>query len=240
MLRSPLRASAILAACTLFIAAAAPARAAMQGDAEAIAMARRLIGTMGGQAAWGRANWLYIRRVAWDRSRSGPVESEYWWRIDQPGEWARFRGPGVDWAWAWTREGGWRRMDGRLSFMDAADVRHQLGWWRGDINVIYGRLAREDEGLRLIKAGERSFRALDAADGSDLGLFVLDGSGRLARWKYRFGEDEAELVFGPQKAFGALRAPAWGATPDGSSRFDHVELRLSEAMPDISMAPPKR
>ena len=136
---------------------------------------------------------------------------------------------------------GWRRFVRRTIRRRerAEEMQAHLGWWPGEIYVMYHRLAREDPALRLVAAGDRAFTVLDDATGAHLGLFEVAASGELVRWTRFFGTDRVEYVYGPLKSFGAIRMPDWGTLTSGGFRFYYTDVRLrSEPEPPESFAPP--
>jgi hypothetical protein len=210
----------------------------MKGDSAAIAMARRMIENMGGAAIWAEANWLYARENAWFGSLDSVVDAQFWRRTDAPAEWGRLHSPQVRRDYAWTADGGWQRHNGALRHFDRAEMQSRLGWWAGEIYVMYVRFARDDPGLRLVATGPRAFVALDDADGERLGEFHVNSRGELVRWVHRFGTDEEDYIYGPLKQFGPVRVPDWGANADGQFRFYYADFRLSPTPPDVSFTVP--
>jgi hypothetical protein len=219
----------------LAIAAVAPAYA-MTGDADALALARRMIENMGGREAWANARWLYAREEAHYANRASPADAQFWRRLDAPGGRWRIRATGYSRDVVWNQGAGYRVIDGAHAEFSATDLQQEVGWWRGDIYTMYSRLAREDEGLRLTRTGERSFSVLDANDGSFLGEFTVDHNGALSRWRYGFGANAVEYIYGPLRDFGAIRAPSWGALSDGSFRFSYVDVRLVQRDEEVVFA----
>lgn len=212
----------------------------LKGDTAAIAMARRLITRMGGDSVWSRANWVYARERAWYASRDSVVDAEFWRRTDAPAEWARLRSSQVDREWAWTATSGWERREGRLTDYDRAQMQSVVGWWPGEIYVMYVRFARSDSTLRLVASGPRAFTALDDRDGQHLGEFHVATSGELVRWIRRHGTNQVEYVYGPLKRIGPISVPDWGTQTSGAFRFYYTDFRLSETPPSVSFARPSR
>lgn len=229
--------SAALAAVVFWMGAAAPTQA-LSGDAEALAMARRMVEQLGGRETWSRARWVYAREEAWFANRAGPADVEFWRRADGPGQWHRAQGPDWSRAHAWTGSSGWRQRDGVTSDFTTQDLQFVHGWRRGEVYLMYVWLAQERDDLRVQKTGERSFRVLAVQDGANLGEFQVDHAGAPARWRFGFGEDSVDYIYGPLKQFGPIRMPAWGALNDGTFRFFYTDVRLSEADPAVSFDRP--
>lgn len=228
---------------TIVLAAAwlAPARAAhaqMKGDPESVAAARRIIENMGGAALWSKAKWIYCQERAYYASQPGVSTVQFWRRTDAPAEWAYRTAPNVERRAAWTAQSGWRLRDGVLTEMTKEQMQDALGWWPGEIYVMYARFARDDPRLRLSKLSDRSFVVLDDADGRHLGEFHVNLAGELVAWKHSYGTDSVHYVYGPLKAMGPIRVPDWGALHDGSFRFYYTDFKLSESDPPVSFEPP--
>ncbi len=228
----------VLAFAVAWLASSGMAQAQMKGDPESVAAAKRIIENMGGAALWSKAKWIYCQERAYYASQPGVSTVEFWRRTDAPAEWAYRTAPNVERRAAWTAQGGWRLRDGVFTQMTKDQMQGALGWWPGEIYVMYARFARDDPGLRLSKLSERSFVVLDDADGRHLGEFHVNTAGELVAWKRSYGTDSVHYVYGPLKAIGPLRVPDWGALHDGSFRFYYTDFRLSEADPPVSLAPP--
>jgi hypothetical protein len=230
---------AVVAAFLALAAFPPSAVADLRGDAAAIALARRMIDQMGDRQAWATARWIYTAERAFYASRPDPVDVAFWRATTVPSEWGRIVTTGLHRLYAWTTTGGWRLLNGERAQYTREQIQERLGWWPGEIYVMYHRLAKEDEALRLVTDGERAFVALDDVTGAHLGRFEVAASGELVRWTHFYGMDRVEYVYGPLKSFGAIRMPDWGALTDGDFRFYYTEVRLrSEPEPPVSLDPP--
>ena len=221
-----------------FLAFAMTPAVAMTGDEGAISMARRMVEQMGGLEKWANANWIYAREDARFASQEGAVDSQFWRRTDAPGEWAHIKGDTLDVQWAWDANGGWIKTAEGVRDYSPEEMLNRLGWARGEIYIMYVRIARNDPNLHLVAKDERSFRILDARDGSDLGLYGVDSNGELTTWSFGFGDDSVDYVYGPLKRFGDISLPAWGALTNGNFRFHYTEISLSADAPDVSFDRP--
>ena len=208
----------------------------MKGDSAAITLAKRLIERMGGTALWSKANWLYARERASYANRDSVADVQFWRRTDAPAQWARFSEP--DRESAWTATSGWERNGSQITHYDRARLQQRVGWWAGEIYIMYVRFARDDQNLRLVSTGPLSLTVIDDTDGENLGEFHFGRSGELLRWSKRFGTSAVEYVYGPLKSFGPIRVPDWGTLSDGSFRFYYTDFRLSEIAPNVSFTPP--
>ena len=231
-----------IAHLSLMLALAFPLDAqGMKGDTAAITLARRLIERMGGAEQWSKANWIYARERASYAQFDSTADAEFWRRTDAPAQWVRVRSAQIDRLGAWTATSGWDYRDGQLTVKDRAAMQSVLGWWPGEIYVMYVRLARNDPKLRLVASPPRSFTVLDDDTGENLGEFHVSASGELVRWVRRHGTNAVDYIYGPLKQFGPIRVPDWGALTSGAFRFYYTDFRLSERAPaDISFTPPNR
>jgi hypothetical protein len=229
----------LLAAALVLSSDVSPARADLKGDAAAIARARRMIDQMGDRQAWATARWIYTAERAFYASRPDSVEVAFWRATTVPAEWGRIATTGLHRVYAWTAGGGWRHENDQRRPFTRDEMQERLGWWPGEIYVMYHRLAKEDDGLRLVSSGDRSFTVLDDATGTHLGLFEVAASGELVRWTHFYGTDRVEYIYGPLKQFGAIRMPDWGALTDGDFRFYYTEVRLRrEPEAPVPLEPP--
>jgi hypothetical protein len=222
-------------------ATVAPAHAfAPSSDAEAIRLARRMIEVMGGAKIWAEAKWLYVREEAHLVSDRGAIVAEYWRRFDEPGMWSRHRGEGIDRRSTFSRSGGWRAIDGTITELTREALQNRLGFWPREIYTMYHRLAREDAALRLLMVpnAPRRFLVLDDRTGEDLCWFEVDSGGAIAKWKAGFGTSEVEYVYGPLRAFGSVRMPAWGTLIDGTFRFFYTAAELRTSAPEAPFRRP--
>ena len=208
----------------------------MKGDTAAIALAKGLIERMGGARIWSRANWLYARERAFFANRDSAADVHFWRRTDAPAQWSR--SSELDRESAWTAASGWLREGSRLTLYDRSRLQQRVGWWPGEIYVMYVRFARDDPRLRLVSTGPLSLTVIDDADGANLGEYQFGQNGELVRWSRRFGTSAVEYIYGPLKRFGAIRVPDWGSLTDGSFRFYYTDFQLSETAPAVSFTPP--
>lgn len=213
-----------------------PVRTAFKGDPQAAALARRMIDHMGDRQAWAAARWIYTRERAYSATRRGPFDLEFWRATTTPAEWGRLTGPDFSRVYAWTKDGGWRLENGEQRAYTRDEMQSRLGYWPGEIYVMYHRLAKEDETLRLVSRGERAFDVLDNTTGGSLGRFQVASTGEIVKWSHGFGNDRVEYVYGPLKPFGKIRMPDWGAQVSGDFRFYYTDVQLrSDPAPPVSL-----
>ncbi|HYE88975.1 MAG TPA: hypothetical protein VEA16_21640 [Vicinamibacterales bacterium] len=230
----------MLAALLALVFTPAPALAEFKGDPKAATLARRMMDLMGDRQSWVNARWIYTAERAYFTNRPDPVDVAFWRATQEPAEWARVSTTGFTRASAWTAKGGWEHRNDDKRTYSREEMQNRLGWWPGEIYVMYHRLAKEDEQLRLVLSSERSFTVLDDATGAHLGVFEVGASGELVRWIRFFGTSRVEYVYGPLKSFGKIKMPDWGTIVDGTFRFYYTDVQLrSEAAPPVSLDAPK-
>ncbi|MDC6167445.1 hypothetical protein [Paucibacter sp. XJ19-41] len=211
-------------------------------DPAAVAMARRMLGHLGGADRWAQARWMYVREQAHARGAPAVVVWEYWRRLDQPAWWGRSSAADgrVLRLMKMTPTEAWTWREGVLTEQSRESLQEQIGWWHQEIYTMYHRLAREDGGLRLSKTGDFRLSLIDDASGRGLGWFEVDGDGSVVKWSTRYGNDGVEYVYGrPADFANGLRLPRWGSYVDGRWRFEYVDASLhTGAMPTPFERPP--
>ena len=237
---SPMRAVVLLIAAALLTPAQTPqpVREGLRGDPEALAMARTMLERMGGREVWAKAATLYIVEEVHHPGERLPYRSEAWRSLREPKIRGTAKSAELDRSFANTPEQGWSLRGGRLTTLDAMQVRQWLGRWQRNIYVMYHRLAREDPSLWLVKEQGRGFAVLDARSGERLCAFEVTAGGEVLRWSASFGVGTEEWIYGPLAEFGAVRMPAWGVRLQDSYRFYYREVRLSSSPPPVSFDPP--
>jgi hypothetical protein len=233
-----------LVACVLLVSAGLSPREAraqgLQGDVEAVALARAMIERMGGRGPWAEAVTLYVVEEVHRPDVRLPYRSESWRSLREPNIWWRSRSSEIDRLFARTRTRGWSLQDGTFTVLNDAQLRQWVGYWPRNIYVMYHRLAREDPTLRLVKEQGRRFVVLDARSGERLCAFEVTAGGEILRWSAAFGTDAEEWIYGPLVEFGPVRMPAWGVRLHDAYRFYYREVKLSSAPPPVSFDPPPR
>jgi len=140
---------------------------------------------------------------------------------------------------AWTPEGGWERDGEAIERLDEDRHRFELEYWRRQPVVIFRRLALGMPPTRIRPGdAEGRFDVLDAGTGELIAQFAVNASGEPIKWGASIGDREFEHVFGPLKAYGDLRLPAWGATTAGIWRYEHESAALSAEPLPVSLEPP--
>lgn len=214
----------VFAGATLF---AFPAQAELKGDGEAIALSDQMIESIGGKEVWSKIRTLYVVEKSRTPTNGDGLIAEFWRDLLVPQERYSIQNENITYEKAWTSEGGWRVLRGEFKPKSKEDVAAQEGYyWPGEIYIMYGRLAREDETLRLEKGEDpMSFVVYEADGGRKLSTFWLNVDGDMYRWRHGAEEDLTEYIYGPHVQFGEISFPAWGTMYDGSWSFSYVEVR---------------
>ena len=211
-------------------------RAELKGDEAAIEMAAEMIESIGGKALWSKIRTLYV--VEKSRSLKGDgIIGEFWRDLQRPREWYTLnnrRGMVVR-TW-WDDKGIWQTLNGKQNRKLPAGLHQEvMAYWQGEIYVMYHRLARGDDSLRLQVQGDNAFTAYDEGLQRELGTFWINDDGQLYRWRH---EDGTEYIYGPHRSFGEISFPDWGTQVDGSWSFYYTEVRWSLEEAPVSYAPP--
>jgi len=209
--------------------------AELKGDPEAVELAQRMIESIGGRTLWSKIRSLHV--VGKARSLKGDgILAESWHDLRQPREWYTLnnRRDMVVRTW-WDRQGIWQTVNGKQNYrLPAGLYEEKQSHWPGGIYVMYHRLAREDETLRLTMNEDGSFTARDERLDRRMGRFWINADGELYRWRH---DDGTEYIYGPHRSFGDISFPDWGSKVDGSWSFYYIEVRWSRDEPPISYDP---
>ncbi|MEE8294698.1 MAG: hypothetical protein V3R64_03215 [Sphingomonadales bacterium] len=204
-----------------------PAQAELKGDSQAIALADQMIESIGGKAVWSKIRTLYVVEKSRTPTYGDGIIAEFWRDLLVPQERYSIQNENISYTKSWTVGGGWTLRNGEFKTKSAEEVAADEGYyWPGEIYIIYGRLARDDDTLRLEKGEDpRSFVVYELASGRKLSTFWLNVDGDMYRWRHGNESDLTEYVYGPHVDFGEISFPAWGTMYDGSWSFSYVEVR---------------
>jgi CubicO group peptidase (beta-lactamase class C family) len=213
----------------------------LRGDEQAVALAERMLDTLGGRAAWARARTIRTELQGYFAREQEPWDETFWMDLEET--WGRFeiKNDTIDRVIAWTPESGWESSDG--TFEPLPDDRHrfELQYWQRQPVVVFHRLARGVPATRVEKGtNDLRFDAFDAESGELIAQFAVNMKGEPIKWGASIGDQEFEHVFGPLKEFGGVRLPEWGATISGVWRYQHVDVSISPSPPAVSFDPPSR
>jgi hypothetical protein len=220
----------------VLICTAAPVSAALKGDTEAVVLAERIIESVGGKALWTKIKALYV--IENSRSvRSEGILGEFWRDLETPRErYILSPKTGPKYEFWWDTQAVQQTIDGVPNTKLAPGLREEvIDYWKGEIYVMYHRLAMEDPNLWLEKLEGNSFSAFDTSKGRTLlGTFLVNGEGHLYRWRHA---DSTEYIYGPLKDFGDIKFPQWGTQVDGSWSFSYVEIKWFTDASELSYKP---
>lgn len=213
--------------------------AVLQGDEEAVALANRMLETLGGKDVWSQARWIKIELHGYYAREQEPWYETYWMDLEVPRGRFELDGATVDRIIAWTPERGWELEDGELEYLSEDRHSFELEYWRRQPVVIFHRLASGTPATRVARGtNEYRFDVFDAETDELLAQFAVNQKGEPIKWGSSIGEREFEHVFGPLENYDGLRQPRWGATISGIWRYEHVAASLTSSAPTISLEPP--
>jgi hypothetical protein len=232
------RPTAFVSSLWLFLAvSAAAASQELQGDAAAIAMARRMVDRAGGPEVWARARSMYVVEESWVRGADEPARDVVRRDLLRARVRADFpEGPMIltpQWAWATAND--------KLDVWSDARRRKFVENWPANYFVLLQRIAKNDERLAFHAEGEGKFTVFDA--NRKVAYFEVTERGAPIRWT-RFSltepnEIHEDWIYGPLRDFGSISLPRWGARVDVAFRYAYRAARISEKpLPDAMFPPP--
>lgn len=222
-----MKAPIIAIALASLSASMASAQTGLQGSAEAIAAAERLIESVGGHEVWTSARSLYVRERVWAPRYIGELDAHYQRDLEVPANYGRITGPTLRRESAYDATTGWVMRNDTLRILPEAEVAAEAAGWAQEPYRIYRRLARRDPGIRVALIDGDRLEVYEAATDHQLCWFVLDAGGGPLRWGNIYNGAVNEHVYGPLADFGPFRMPRWGTSTTGSWRFEYVEMRGS-------------
>ncbi len=96
----------------------------VQSDEEAVALADRMLETLGGKTVWSQAHTIKIALRGYYAREQESWDETYWMNLEAPNSRFELEGATVDRVIAWTQEGGWELSDGELEYL--SEQRHDL------------------------------------------------------------------------------------------------------------------
>ena len=232
---------AIVTATLLLLVMGAPRTSAepLQGDDEAIALADRMLDTLGGKAAWARARTISIELTGFFAREQEPWHERYWMDLEAPRGRFELKSDVVNRVIAWTPEGGWEVNNGALETLDPERHTFEIEYWKRQPVVVFHRLARGVPATRVQK-GDNDFRfdVLDTDSGTLIAQFAVNMKGELIKWGSSIGEREFEHFFGPLRSYDGVRLPRWGGSITAVWRYELIDASLTESPPSVSFDPP--
>jgi hypothetical protein len=210
----------------------------LEGDAAAVELAERMLETLGGHAAWGRAQTIHVELRGYYAREVEPWEESFWMSLEAPRGRFELKGPTTDRVIAWRPEGGWELDHGKLEPLSEDRHRFELAYWARQPVVIFHRLALGQPRTRVEPGDDEGrFDVLDAATGERLAQLAVNAKGEPIKWSTALGDDEFEQVFGPLATYGDVRLPKWGATIAGVWRYEHEAVALGAGPLPVSLEP---
>lgn len=226
LMRKPLRAALVAAASATLTVSAVTARAELQGDEKAVALAIEMMEAMGGREIWADAVWMYAEERSMSLNHIEALAYRGWRGLQHPQGGYSVENAGFSYRQGWTTAGGWRVLNGEFLEFSGERLAEETRFWPKEIYTMYRRFAAGDDDLRLISTGERRFRIEDVQSGAALGEFSVSPEGGPLVWRSGDAEIDVTYVYGPLKSFGDIKLPAWGAQTNGAWRFNYVAARL--------------
>jgi len=219
--------------------AAAPANAALKGDAEAIALTEKMIDRLGGPEAWSGARSLYLEYSGWRGDVSQPVDERAWRDLHEPYQRMIFESRRAEAVFNMTAEASWIEHSERGIIRQSAEQHaNNLDFWNFDFYTILYNLARGDDRITVSLDEPQTVR-LTGPGGADWGWFEIDQTGQPIRWGAPDGDGgRLEYIYGPVRAYGNINFPAWGTAADGFWRFDYKVVDVSRHPLEIKLTPP--
>ncbi len=194
-------------------------------DSTAWQAAERLVESLGGAERWAATKILYVKEKAFPASLKHPVTAEFWRNMERPAYRSVITGPGLRRETQWSEDGGWVIRNGEHTEMTAEALAEEVFYWLQEPYVMYHKLAARDPALHpVLKEGNR-LEVYWGDGGRLLCWFDLDASGALLRWGNFYQGEVSEHVYGPIRAVGDFKMPAWGTSTSGSWRFEYIDAR---------------
>lgn len=231
-----LRRLALAAFASAFALLSAGAAGANSAADSAEALADRMLGAIGGRAAWARVRNL-VNDSQQNRSEEPTVVRAV---IHMDFERPRFRiettGPSLHLIRAVDGERNWRlSRAGRVEPVPPATLDADRQWYAGHVYRTLHRIAARDPALRLQVGSNGRLEVFEGA--ARIAWYVLDARGE----PYAFGgfQDDLGSLSGPWEfEKDGLRHPIWTAAPDGTFRVRIRSLTVNATLNDSLFARP--
>lgn len=219
----------------LCILALAPLHA-QEPSETAEARVGRLLEAMGGRAAWASVKFVQVEAVHDSLNLAEQIDNKIVNDLTAPR--VRFEGKNsqIDSRRAIDGDAGWRSRAGEVAAMTPEEVEGDRRWWEANVYRTLHRLATRDPALAVRAVGANRLEVFQS-DGTRLNWFLINPRGQ----PMIFGTWDAEtgIAFGPLTSNGTVNYAKWGATPDGSFRYEIVRFITAAEVPtDISFTKP--
>ena len=184
----------------------------------------RLLAAMGGRDAWARVQSYTIRATHYEAGRA-PYANTIWNDFARPAVRIEAKGPDLNAARAIDGDRGWRRRDGTVTDLTAAQLGDEQRCWESNVYRTLHRLATRDPALRVRSVGPNRLE-IWRADGVRLNWLELNKAGE----PIRFGTWDSETgnIFGPLFQQGPVKCAKWGTNAAGTWKYEVVELIVSD------------
>jgi hypothetical protein len=219
----------------LFLFAIVPLHAQDTAETAEVRVAR-LLEAMGGREAWAHVKFAHVEAVHNELSIAEPFTNKIWNDFTSPRVRFEAKNAQLDRKRAIADGEGWRTRDGDVFALTPEQVENDRRWWEANIYRTLHRLATGDPDLTARAVGEHRLEIF-RADGKRLNWFVLNARGEpilFSTW-----DSETGGPFGPLASNGTVKFPKWGASADGSFRYEIVRFITAAEVPaDASFSTP--
>ena len=201
----------------------ASALAQVRGEPAALAVAERLLSTVGGRSAWSSARTFYVEERVY--LRSGEVAELRIWRDFQTGARRLERSTPTSTFKEWlAADQGFDSRNGQIRRMPPEELAMERRGLLQEPYAVYRRLALQDPKLRVELRDPHSLYVFDG-DEQLLCWFLLNDQGALISWANVYNGAINQHYYGPIVDVGDANLPKWGASPTGF-RFEYIAAKF--------------
>lgn len=199
----------------------------LKGNSEAVSLVQAMIKRLGGEEIWSQSQTLRLEYSGWRSEPAQAVDEHAWRSLSTPHQRVIFEGRRGDVSFNMREDASWLEFSAREPRRFTAEEHAaNLDFWNFDFYTILHNLARGDERITLRLEAPGRVR-IEGPQGADWGWFEIDATGQPVRWGAISDGEALEYVYGPVRAFGNINFPAWGASTDGSWRFEYTVVDVS-------------
>lgn len=198
----------------------------LRGDPQAVERIERMLEQFGGARAWADARTLYLEYRGWRTDPDEPLIEKAWRDLREANQRIELVSASAPVTWAFTPQAGWVERKAGIVDISAERLGSAIKGWPYDFYTIIRTFAAPD-GSFTLEFFEPRRVVVRSATGAEWGWWEIDSGGNLLKWGSTVDDDTVEYVYGPPRQFGSIRFPAWGASVDGSWRFEYAEVQLS-------------
>lgn len=222
----------------LSLACAPPApvtHAATPADSAEV-LAERMLGALGGRAAWARVRNLVNDSQQNRAEEPTVVRAVVTMDFERPRFRIETRGPDLHLIRVVDGERHWRlSRAGRIEPIPQATLDADRRWRAGHVYRTLHRIAARDTTLRLAPGKDGRLEVFEGA--ARIAWYALDAKGE----PFAFGgyEDDTGSICGPWEIEkDGIRHPIWVAQPDGSFRVRLIALTVNATLDDAAFVQP--